>query len=175
MRRTASAAEGLLVEGVVNALALGGLRGRESPWLWRLLIAVVFVAELRGPVTRTDRQIHPLAASVAVRELAVEEFGIGWIGVSQPVPAFPQSIDVRVMQIEERVASDRGEFGHVAPEAEMREEVRVLIEPGIEAKAPLRRVDVELLVQRIETDPVSIEVVDPFTGIDPEPRGSGGK
>src|SRR6185503_8135449 len=164
--------KGLLVEVVVNALALCGLRGRERPWLWRLLIAVVFVAELHGAVTRADRQIHPLAAPVAVREFAVQEFGIGWIGVSQPIPAFPQSIDVRVMQIEERVASDRGEFGHVATEAEVREEVRVLIEPGIEPKASLRRVDVELLVERIETDPVSVEVVDPFARIDPEPAGS---
>src|SRR4029434_109999 len=81
-------------------------------------------------------------------------------------------MDVRVMQIEERVASDRGEFGHVAPKAEMREEVRVLIEPGIEPKAPLRRVNVELLIERIETDPVSVEVVDAFARIDPEPAGS---
>jgi hypothetical protein len=110
-------------------------------------------------------EIDPLAALSPYENFAIEELGIGWIGVSQPVPAFPQSIDVRVMQIEDRVASDRGEFGHVAPESEMREEVRVLIEPGIEPKAPLRRVDVELLVQRIETDPVSVEVIDPFAAL----------
>ena len=73
------------------------------------------------------------------------------------------------MEIEERVASDGREFAHVAPEREMREEVGVLVEPGIEPKAALRRVDVELLVEGIETDPVSVDVIDPFAPIDPEP------
>src|SRR4029450_4804577 len=70
------------------------------------------------------------------------------------------------------VARDWGEFAHVAPEGEMREEVRVLIEPGVESKAPLRRVDVELFVERIETDPVSVDVIDAFAAVDPEPAGS---
>ena len=73
------------------------------------------------------------------------------------------------MEIEQRVASDGREFGHVAPEREMREEMGVLVEPGIEPKAALRRVDVELLVEGIETDPVSVDVIDPFAPIDPEP------
>ena len=115
--------------------------------LGRLFIAVIFVAELRGTVSRADRQIHALAASVRVRELAIEVFGIGWILVAEPVPAFPEPVDVGVMEIEERVAADRGEVGHVAPEGDMSEEVRVLVEPGVEPKAAGRRVDVELLVE----------------------------
>src|SRR6202011_4538876 len=96
-------------------------------------------------VARADRQIHTLAAPVAVRKLAIEVFGIGWIRVAEPVPALPQTVDVGVMEIGHRVASDRGEFGHIASEGEMSEEVRVLIETGIEPQAAVWRVDVELL------------------------------
>ena len=121
---------------------------------------------------RADRQIDALAASVPVRELAVEVFGIGRIRVAEPIPALPQPIDVGVMEIEDRVAADGGEFGHVAPEGEVREEVRVLVEPGIEAEAAGRRVDVELLVQGVQIDPVPVEGVDPFAAVDPEPAGA---
>ena len=68
---------------------------------------------------RADRQIHALAAPVPERELAVEVFGIGWIAVAEPVPAFPNPVQVGVMEIEERVTADRGEVGHIAPECEM--------------------------------------------------------
>ena len=43
-----------------------------------------------------------------------------------------------MMEIEHRVASDRGEFGHISSEGEMSEEVRVLIETGIEPQAAVR-------------------------------------
>ena len=160
------------MERLVGARSLGGLLRRQVLWLGWLFITVVFVAELRGAVSRADGQIDALAAPVAVRELAVQVFGIGGIGVSQPVPAFPEPVDVGVMEIEHRVAADRGEFGHVAPECEMSEEVGVLIEPRIEPKAAVRRVDVELLVEGVQTDPVTVEVVDPFAPIDPEPARS---
>ena len=162
MRVIAETAEGLLVESLVDALSSGGLVRRQALWLGRLLIAVILVAELRGTVSRADGQIHALAASVAVRELAIQVVGIGRIGVAEPIPAFPQPIDVGVMEIEDRVASDGGEFGHVAAEGEVREEVRVLIEPGIEPKVAGRRVDVELLVEGVQIDPVPVEGVDPF-------------
>src|SRR4029453_1262253 len=172
MRATAGSAEGLLVELLVGARSLGDFARRQVLWLGWLLLAVVLVAELRGAGTRADGQIDALAAPVAVRELAVQVFGIGGIGAAQPVPALPEPVDVRVMDIEHRVAADGGEFGHIAPECEMSKEVGVLVEPGIEPKAALRRIDVELLVERVQTDQVSVEVVDPFAPIDPEPARS---
>src|ERR1700686_2351364 len=138
---------GLRVESLVGALSRGGLLTGEVQGLGRLFIPVIFVAELRGAVGRADRQIDPLAASVAIRELAIEVFGIGWILVAKPVPALPQPVDVGVMDIEHRVGSDRGEFGHIASEGEMSEEVGILVEPGIEPKAAVWRVDVKLLVE----------------------------
>ena len=39
MRGTVRTAEGLLVESLVNAISLGGLLGRQGPWLGRLFIA----------------------------------------------------------------------------------------------------------------------------------------
>src|ERR1700726_3861834 len=133
---------GLLVESLVGALSRGRLLTGEVQRLGRLFITVIFVAERRGTVARADRQIHALAASVAVRELAIEIFGIGWIFIAKPVPALPQPVDVGVVEIEHRVGSDRGEFGHIAPEREMSKEVGVLIETGIEPQAAIRRVDV---------------------------------
>ena len=162
-------AEGTLVESLVGAISLGGLLGREGLWPRRLFVAVVFVAELRGTITRADRQIRALAASVPVRELAIEVLGIGGILVAEPIPAFPDPVDVGVMEIEHRVASDRGEFGHVAAEGEMGEEVRVLVHPGIEPEVAGRRVDVELLVEGVQIDPVLVEGVDPFAPIHPGP------
>src|ERR1700693_4166998 len=126
---------GLLVESLVRALSRGGLLTGEVQRLGRHFITVVFVAELRGTVARADRQIHSLAASVAVRELAIEVFGIGWILVAKPVPALPQWVKGGVMEIEHRVASDRGEFGHISYEGEVSKEVRVLMETGIEPQA----------------------------------------
>src|SRR3984893_16963035 len=152
---------GLRVESLVGALSRGGLLTGEVQRLGRLLIAVIFVAERRGTVARTDRQIHALAASVAVGELAIEVFGIGWILVAKPVPALPQPVDVGVMEIEHRVGSDRGEFGHIASEGEMSEEVGILVEPGIEPKAAVWRVDVKPLVEGVQRDPVLVELIDP--------------
>src|SRR5258706_10089990 len=129
---------GLRVESLVGALSRGGLLTCEVQRLGRLFITVIFVAERRGTVARADRQIHALAASVAVRELAIEVFGIGWVLVAKPVPALPQPVDVGMMEIEHRVGSDRGEFGHIAPEREVSKEVGVLVEPGIEPKAAVR-------------------------------------
>src|SRR4029450_568408 len=129
-------------------------------------------AELRGPVTRADRQIHALAGAVPERECAVQVFGIGWIAVAEAVPAFPNPVQVGVMQIEERVTADRGEVGHVAAECEMGQEMRVDVKPGIEALIPVRRVDIDLLVEDVEVDPVPIELIDPFARIDPEPAGA---
>src|SRR4029453_6638521 len=137
MRAALGTAEGLLVELLVGARPLGDLARRQVLWLGWLLVAVVFVAELRRAVSRADGQIDALAAPVAVRELAVQVFGIGGIGATQPVPALPEPVDVGVMDIEHRVAADGGEFGHVAPECEMCKEVGVLVEPGIKPKAAL--------------------------------------
>src|ERR1700686_832019 len=163
---------GLLVESLVRALSRGGLLTGEVQRLGRHFITVVFVAELRGTVARADRQIHALAASVAVGELAIEVFGIGWILVAKPVPALPQPVDVGVMEIEHRVGSDRGEFCHIASESEMSEEVGVLIETGIEPQAAVWRVDVELLVESVQRDPVPIERIDTLAVIYPEPASA---
>ena len=139
------------------ALWRRALLGGQVLRLGRLFIAVIFVAELRSTVGRADRQIHALAAPVPVRELAVEVFGIGWIFVAEPVPAFPDPVHVGVMEIEHRVAADRGEFGHVASEGEMSEEMRVLVETGIEPEVAVGRVDVKLLVEGVQIDPVPIK------------------
>src|SRR4029077_18978821 len=130
------------------------------------------VAELRGTVGRAHQQIRALAASVAVGELAIEVLGIGWILVAEPVPALPQPVDVGVMEIEHRVGSDRGEFGHISSEGEMSEEVWVLIETGIESQAAVWRVDVELLVKGVERDPVPIERIDALAVVYPEPASA---
>src|SRR4029453_15605142 len=71
MRRTARAAESLLVELVVNAGPLRRLLSGQVSGQGRQFILVVFVAKLRGAVTRADRQIYALAASVAIGELAI--------------------------------------------------------------------------------------------------------
>src|ERR1700686_2358315 len=76
------------------------------------------------------------------------------------------------MEIEHRVGSDRGEFGHIASEGEMSEEVRVLIETGIEPQAAVWRVDVELFVEGVQRDPVPIEVIDALAAIHPEPASA---
>src|SRR6202030_614755 len=122
---------GLRVESLVGALSRGGLLTCEVQRLGRLFITVIFVAELRRTIGRAHRKIRALAASVTVRELAIEVFGIGWILVAEPVPALPQPVDIGVMEIEHRVASDRGEFGHIAPKSEVSKEVGVLVESGI--------------------------------------------
>ena len=141
-------------------------------WLGGLFISVIFVAELRDAVTCADRQIHALAAPVPERELAVEVFGIGWIFVAEAVPAFPNPVQIAVMQIEERVTADRGEVGHIAPEGDVSEEMRVLVHPGVEPKAAGRRVDVQLLVEAVQTEPIPPECIDPFAPIDPRPAGA---
>ena len=169
MRGSVRTAEGTLVESLVNAISLGGLLGCEGLWLGRLFIGVVLVAHLRGTITRADRQIRALVASVPVREHAIEVFGIGWILVAEPAPAFPNPVHVGVMEIEHRVAADRGEFGHIAAEGEVGEEVRVLVHPGIEPKVAVRRVDVKRLVQGAQIDPLFVEDIDPFAPIDPGP------
>src|ERR1700730_6164197 len=151
---------GLRVESLVGALSRGGLLTGEVQRLGRLFITVIFVAELRGTVARADRQIHALAASVAVRERTIEVFGIGWILVAKPVPALPQPVDVGVMEIEYRVASNRGEFGHISPDGEVSKEVGILIDSWIEPQAAVRRVDVKLLVEGVQRDPVLVDLID---------------
>src|SRR5215471_565081 len=172
MLPTPGTAEGALVERLVGALSGRCLLASEVLGLGRLFITVIFVAELRGTVARADRQIHALAASVSVRELAIEVFGIGWILVAEPVPALPQPVDVGVMEIEDRVASDRGEFGHIASESEMGEEVWVLVQSGIKPEATGRRVDVELFIEGVQGDPVPVERVYAFAVIHPEPASA---
>src|ERR1700745_1373340 len=157
MLSTMRTADGALVERLVGAFSGGGLLGGSLLRLGRLFIAVIFVAELRGPVTGADRQVRALAASVAVRKRAIEVFGIGWILVAEPIPAFPNPIHVGVMEIEERVTADRREFGHVAAQCDMSEEVRVLVHPGIEPQAAVRRVDVKLFVEGVQSEPVPVE------------------
>src|SRR6187200_3310040 len=127
MCATARTSKRTLMERHVSALSLGRLLSGEVQRLGRLFIILVFVAELRGAVARTDGQIHALAASIPVRELAVQVFGIGGILVAEPIPAFPKPIDVGVMDIEHRVAADRGEFSHITPECEVCEEMWVLV------------------------------------------------
>ena len=68
MRGIVATAEGTLVESLVNAISLGGLLSGQTLWLGRLFIAVILVAHLRGTITRADRQIRALVASVPVRE-----------------------------------------------------------------------------------------------------------
>ena len=88
---------------ILDSRISGGVRscvGRRG-------IAVVFVAELSGTISRADREIHALAAPVRERERAVEVLGIGRIAVPEPVPAFPDPVQVGVMEIEERVPADR--------------------------------------------------------------------
>src|SRR4030095_708440 len=114
MRATARTAKSTLVESLVRARSLSGLLRCEGLWAGRLFILVISVAELGGTITRADRQIRALAASVPVRELAIEVFGIGWILVAKPVPALPQPVDVGVMEIEHRAGSDRGELRQIA-------------------------------------------------------------
>src|SRR6185369_10916468 len=71
------------------------------------------------------------------------------------------------MQIKERVASNRGEVRHIAADGDVCEKVRVLIEPGAEPKAAGRHVDVQFLIEAVETQPVHVERVDALTPIDP--------
>ena len=159
-------------ESIVACLAATSLGGQRL-WLRRLLVAVIFVAHLSRTIGLADRQIHGLPASVSVGKLAVEILGIGGILVAQPVPAFPQPVrcwrggDRRVGS-----ASHRGEFRHVAAECEMSEEVRVLVQVGLKPEAAVRRVDVKLLVEGIQADPVPVQEVDPFAGIDPGPASA---
>ena len=68
MRGRVRTAEGTLVESLVNAISLGGLLGCEGLWPGRLFIGVILVAHLRGTITRADRQIRALVASVPIRE-----------------------------------------------------------------------------------------------------------
>ena len=50
--------------------------------------------------------------------------------------------------------------------------MRVDVEPGIEPKAAGRRVDVQLLVEGVQSEPVLIERIDPFAPIDPGPASA---
>ena len=43
---------------------------------------------------------------------------------------------------------------------------------GLKPKVARRRVDVELLVEGVQRDPVSVERIDPFAPIDPEPASA---
>ena len=119
MMGTIWAAHGLLVEILVCALSGGGLLGGQVLRLGRFFIGVIFVAELRDTVGRADWQIDALAAPVSICKRAIEILGIGWIGVAESIPAFPNPVQVGVMEIEQRVTADRGEIGHVAPDGEV--------------------------------------------------------
>src|SRR5437763_13225772 len=76
------------------------------------------------------------------------------------------------MEIAHRVASNRGEFGHSAPEGEVSKEVGVLVEAGIEPKAAGRRVDVELLVEGVQREKALIDHIDALAAIHPEPASA---
>ena len=138
----------LVVESLVCALSGGGLLRGQVQRLGRLFIAVIFVPERRSAIGQADRQIRALAASVSVRELAIEVSGISRILIPQPVPALPEAIDVGVMQIEHRVCADGGEIGHVAPEANMSKEMRVYVQSGIEPEVAVGPIDIEPNLQR---------------------------
>src|ERR1700757_417963 len=94
------AAHGLFVKSLVSTLSGGSLLGAQVLRLRWFFIAVIFVAELRRPVCGTDWQIHALAAPVSICKRAFEILGIVWIRVTEPIPAFPEAVDVRVMEIE---------------------------------------------------------------------------
>src|ERR1700747_2305354 len=91
-------AHGLFVESLVCALSGGGLLGGQVLRLGPFFIGVIFVAELRNTVGRADWQIDALAAPVSVCKRAVEIFGIGWIGVAESIPAFPDAVQISVME-----------------------------------------------------------------------------
>ena len=54
----------------------------------------------------------------------------------------------------------------------MSKEVRVLVHPGIEPKVAGRRVDVQLLVEGVQSEPVPVEFIDAFAPIDPGPASA---
>ena len=124
--------------------------------------------ERRSAIGHADRN-PALAASVSVRELAIEVSGISRILIPEPVPAFPEAVDVGVMQMEHWVSADRGEIGHVAPEANMSEEVRVYVQSGIEPEVAVGPIDVKLLVKGVQVDPVLERSINTSAAIDPEP------
>src|SRR4030095_11585214 len=77
-----------------------------------------------------------------------------------------------VMEIEDRVTADGGKVGHVAPESDVSEEMRVLVQPGVEAEVAGGRIDVELFIKAIQTEPALPEYIERFAPIYPEPAGS---
>src|ERR1700722_16203079 len=162
-------AHSLVVESLVGALSGGGLLRGQMQRLGRLFIAVIFVPERRSAIGHADRQIRALAASVSVRELAIEVSGISRILIPEPVPAFPEAVDVGVMQIKHRVSAAGGEIGHVAPEANMSEEVRIYVQSGIEPEVAVGPIDVKLLVEGVQVDPVLERCINASAAIDPEP------
>src|SRR3984957_7517689 len=162
-------AHSLVVESLVCALSGGGLPRGQMQRLGRLFIAVIFVPERRSAIGHADRQVRALAASVSVRELAIEVSRIGRIFIPEPIPAFPEAVDVGMMQIEHRASADGGEIGHVAPEANMSEEVRVYVQSGIEPEVAVGSIDVKLLVKSIQVDPVLERCINASAAIDPEP------
>src|SRR6266566_1829549 len=139
-------AHGLFVESLVSELSGGGLLGRQVLRLGRVFIAVIFVPELRSAVARADREVHALAAPVPICKRAIEILGIGWIRVAEPIPAFPDAVNVGVMEIEHWVTADGCEVGHVAAECKVSQEMRVEVESRIKSSVAGRRVDVNRLV-----------------------------
>ena len=65
-----------------RSLGRRGLRRRPGPGLRRLLVAVIFIAQLRDTVAGANRHVHALAVSIGIGELAIQVFGIGWIAVA---------------------------------------------------------------------------------------------
>src|SRR3984957_7805394 len=162
-------AHGLVVESLVCALSGGGLLRGQVQRLGRLFIAVICVPEGRSPIGLADRQIRALAASVSVRELAIEVSGISRILIPEPVQAFPEAVEVGRVQIEHPMDADGGEIGHIAPEANMSKEMRVYVQPGIEPEVAVGPIDVKLLVEGVQIDPVLERCIDASAAIDPKP------
>src|SRR3984957_6356880 len=162
-------AHSLVVESLVCALSGGGLPRGQMQRLGRLFIAVIFVPERRSAIGHADRQVRALAASVSVRELAIEVSGISRILIPEPVPAFPEAVDVGVMQIEHRVSANGGEIGHIAPESNMSKEMRVYVQPGIEPEVAVGPTEEKLLVEGSRFVPVLERCIDASAAIDPKP------
>src|ERR1700688_4934250 len=169
MLGTMRTAHGLFVESLVCAISGGGLLGVQVLRLGRFFIGVIFVAELRNTVGRADWQIDALAGPVSICKRAVEIFGIGWISVAESIPAFPNPVQVGVMEIEQRVTADRGEISHIASHCKLRQEMRIDSQLGIKAVAAGWQVDVKVLVESVQTQPVSVKYVDPFAAVGPGP------
>lgn len=79
-------------------------RARRSGWLRLVHELVIGVVEVADRVQRIGSPVrHLLAVLIKEREGVVEPGRIGRVGVTAPDPDRPQSVDVRVMQPEDRI------------------------------------------------------------------------